>query len=203
MEYLPDSTGRLGLLEKLIRVKSFPVAVCQLTNLKELRIKECPVSALDLGAGLQRQKGELEVLRAETSWEKPGIESLESPERLRKVVLRANRRAGVDGCIQSIQKCPVGTMVCMWAVQNAASLVYPSDFSTISFVDFCSNIRIDKKHRAEEVHWQPTNGNATIVCFVVDCVASDIRFEIGVGKGKWVWTSQNILNGHQTVSRYA
>ncbi|XP_057817444.2 putative disease resistance protein At4g19050 [Cryptomeria japonica] len=216
LEYLPDSTGRLVLLEKLtmmnLGVKSFPVAVCQLTNLKELSITECPISALDLGAGsfgyslcnlkrislretelskisisedyfpsleylfledndhiteikvlpttVKDKRGivglvnlrflviinchklyslptfaqfpslqnfilsgcievkkiqglqhcrELEVLRAETSWEEPGIESLESPKRLRKVVLRENTRANVDGCIQSIQKCPVET----------------------------------------------------------------------------------------------
>ena len=45
----------------------------------------------------------LEELRADTRWEEQGIESLEPLEKLKCVELRANRRSGVEGCIQSIQ----------------------------------------------------------------------------------------------------
>ncbi|KAH9288756.1 hypothetical protein KI387_032873, partial [Taxus chinensis] len=94
-----------------------------LVNLQKLRITSCPelqelpsfaestslrkfeligyYKAVTL-EGLEQCRS-LEVLRADTNWEVPGIETLEHMDRLRRLQLTTNIRSAVEPCIQTLK----------------------------------------------------------------------------------------------------
>ncbi|GLJ34594.1 hypothetical protein SUGI_0695780 [Cryptomeria japonica] len=189
--------------------------IVDMVNIEKLRIIKCPgVEGLPSFAqlaslkefvlqgsyGVNKIQGleyctTLEELTADTRWEVLGIESLEHMERLRRVELRANRKSGVEICIQSIKKLAGEIIVCTQAVPDAAFLVNSFAFPSHSLVDSLANQKIDSKPKL--VQKRSPNGDAIIVCFVISCSTPKIQFRISsvsneifsteVEEGRWVW----------------
>ncbi|GLJ34589.1 hypothetical protein SUGI_0695690 [Cryptomeria japonica] len=235
IEVLPTTVKDLELMgcKKLRNIRG----IVGLVNIRKLKIERCPeLDALPNFAqsaslqefvlvgcyGVKKIKGleyckALEELRADTRWEMQGIENLERLERLRSVKFRANRRSGVEGCIQSIQKWPGEILVCTRAVGDAASLVSSFDFSTLSLVDSFANQEISSKPKLEQK--QLPNVDAVIVCFIINCMTPRMQLRISsmndevfateVEEGTWFWTglftqcSRSQAAGEYTIERYS
>ncbi|XP_057852039.2 disease resistance protein RPV1 [Cryptomeria japonica] len=212
IEVLPTTIKDLDLLGcKILRNIR---GIVGLVNIQKLKIDRCPMlevlpSFAQLASlqelvligsyrvqkiqGLEYCKA-LEELRADTRWEIQGIESL-GLEKLRSVKLRANRRSGVEVCIQSIQKWPGEMLVCTRAVGDAASLVSSFVFPTLSLVDSFANQQISSKPKL--VQKRLPNVDAVIVCFVINCTTprmqlrisfiNDEVFSTEVEEGTWLW----------------
>ncbi|XP_057852035.2 disease resistance protein RUN1 isoform X2 [Cryptomeria japonica] len=141
----------------------------------------------------------LKELRADTKWEVQGIESLEPLEKLKCVELRANRRSGVESCIQSMQKWPGEILLCTRAVSDAVSLVNSFAFPTMYLVDSFTSKNIHSK--TVLVQERLPSEDAIIVCFVVNCTCRSMilnmilkissmnshMFSTEVEEGRWFW----------------
>ncbi|XP_057846804.2 disease resistance protein RPV1 isoform X1 [Cryptomeria japonica] len=162
-----------------------------LASLREFELKGC--HGVKKIHGMEHCRA-LETLRADTRWEKVGIETLERMERLRNVDLRAISRSGVDGCIQSmqdLQKWPKKEIiVCTRALPDAVTRLNSFAFPSLSVIDYSANqkIKLSSKDRCN------------LLCFVVNCDCPEpnlsslvlgpeeiIISQTDLEKGKWVW----------------
>ncbi|GLJ33817.1 hypothetical protein SUGI_0679920 [Cryptomeria japonica] len=201
-EMLRNIRGIVGLVDiqkltitgcpKLDELPSF----AQLTSLQELQLQGC--YRVENIQGLEHCRA-LEMLRVDSRWEAAGIESLESMEKLRRVELIANRRSGVEACIQSIQNWAGEIIGCTRAVPDAASLLSFFAFPGVSLLHSLDDQIIDGGQYTQLMPKSSPNGNAAIVCFVINCVTPSMQLRIGnsstydqvseteVENGRWIW----------------
>ncbi|GLJ27323.1 hypothetical protein SUGI_0536190 [Cryptomeria japonica] len=198
IENLPSSVRKL-VISKCPNLSALP-SFAQLTSLREFVLRGCKqVKQIE---GLNHCR-ELEVLEAHTGWEVPSIQGIECMERLRTLQLTAMRKSVVEGCIQSLQKWPGEIVVCLRAVQNAASLVNSLAIPSLRVLDSCSNVQISRRCTTKLVVKQPPKGNAIIVCFVMstrhwavfrmyshtigEYAGPAAEADVEVEEGRWVW----------------
>ncbi|GLJ33262.1 hypothetical protein SUGI_0669290 [Cryptomeria japonica] len=172
IEVLPNTLQRIVLIgnTELDELPSF----AQSSFLREFQLRYC--YALKKIQGLEHCRA-LEALSIDTRWEDVGVESLERMERLRKVHLKAMSRSGVEGCIQSMQKCPKEqVIVCTRAVPDAVTRLKSFDFSNLFVVDSFANQKMKRKMNSFgnremksvlSLKW-PSNARCTLLCYVVN-----------------------------------
>ncbi|XP_057836205.2 disease resistance protein RPV1 isoform X2 [Cryptomeria japonica] len=194
IDALPTTLKSLKLTECKM-LKNIPSFV-RTTSLRELEVRGC--HQIEKIEGLEYCRT-LENLRVDTCREVPGIESLEYMEKLKELQLRANKGSAIERCIQTIQKWPDIMAICTRAVPGACSLVDSLLPRGLFVVDSFSNKKIQSRPRL--LHRHSSNGNATILCFVLNCVSSQMTLGLDcrdmrdgfsgvltkVEKGRWAW----------------
>ncbi|GLJ35497.1 hypothetical protein SUGI_0713790 [Cryptomeria japonica] len=219
MQSLPDSIGSLNLLEILelenLQVESLPKSLRHLINLQKLRITNCPISELDFGCGpftswLSIHKVDniqglqyctsLEELNIDCKcWEITGMERWEHMQRLKRLQLVAKLRSAVEPCIQRIQKWPEETIICAKAVAGAEPLLNSSRFPNLSVLHSSSKKKISSCPTLRLREKRSSNGNAMLLCLIINCVSPRMRLLIDrdynylcttkVEEGKWLLLS--------------
>ncbi|GLJ34586.1 hypothetical protein SUGI_0695640 [Cryptomeria japonica] len=174
----------------------------QLTSLNNFDLRDC--YGVKKIRGLEHCRA-LEMLRADTKWDVAGIDSLVHLKRLWRVRLRANRKPGVEACIQSMKKSIGEIIVCTQAVPDAASLVdsfaFPTRCNIRSFATqtLCDIRTLTTQNIASEpklVKEKLPSGDAVILCAVVNCIAPCMKLKVHsmyktntveLEEGRWVW----------------
>ncbi|GLJ44460.1 hypothetical protein SUGI_0932860 [Cryptomeria japonica] len=210
IEALPTTVKSMGLTS--CKVLKNARVIYDLVNLECLHIMSCPelaelpsfarLTSLRECDRIEKIEGlenctRLESLRVDTCWEVPGIESLEHMEKLRTLELRANKGSAIQRCIQTIQKWPDDIMICTRAVPDAASLVDSLLSPNLVVGDSIFSQKI--KSRPKLVEKRSSNGNALMLCSVINCVSSQMELmlmpsrrvvtsKMKTHEGQWVWT---------------
>ncbi|XP_057839616.2 disease resistance protein RUN1-like [Cryptomeria japonica] len=218
IEALPTTIKSIEL--KYCKILKKIRATCDLVNLERLKIVSCPeldelpsfehstsLREFELRGGcyrIQEIEGleyctRLESLRIETCWDVPVIESLEQMDKLRRVEIRANKGSAIERCIQTIKKWPGEIKVCSRAVPDASSLMPFLLLPNLVVFDSFSNHKIQS--RSKFVRVQSSNGDAIMICCVINCVSSQMQLQLSphcrggrkffeylpnVEKGRWI-----------------
>ncbi|GLJ25363.1 hypothetical protein SUGI_0485650 [Cryptomeria japonica] len=169
-------TLRLWYCTELETLPSFD----KLASLKAFEIKGC--SKVETIQGLQHctslARLQIECVKC---WDVSGTESWEHVQRLKILHLVAKNRTAVLPCIQTIQKWPEEVAICTKAVAGAGSLLNSSAFPNLSVLNSFANNKLDRiKLNCSN---RSFDGNAMMLCFVIECNSSRVWVE----EGRWTW----------------
>ncbi|GLJ43674.1 hypothetical protein SUGI_0909200 [Cryptomeria japonica] len=194
IEVLPTKVKTIKLIgcKKLKNLPSF----AQLTSLIEFELSDR--TQVEKIEGLEHCRL-LESLRVDTCGDEPGLEGLEHMQKLRRLQLRANKGSAIEPCIQKLKKWPDEIQICSRAVPDAASLLEFLLSAKLFVVDSSSHLKINSRASLLQKHC--SNGEAFMLCFVVNCVSSQLtmyitsysvsgysyNYAMEMYKGKWIW----------------
>ncbi|GLJ14734.1 hypothetical protein SUGI_0238810 [Cryptomeria japonica] len=209
VDTLPTSVEHISVWDcELLR----NISIGSMVNLQYLILKHCPeldtlpsfdkfaslkvftlqgVNKVETIQGLGHCTSLEELVIEGKCWEVSSIESWEQVQRLSLVHLVAKKRSAVERCIQTIQKWPDYVIICTEAVAGAGSLLSSSAFTNLSVVheefNFYKSIKFDFNPNSD--------GNAMMLCLVLNCVSESMGFYIRNGslpvvsgkveEGKW------------------
>ncbi|XP_059063945.1 disease resistance protein Roq1 [Cryptomeria japonica] len=132
-------------------------------------------------------------------WEITGMERWEHMQRLKRLQLVAKLRSAVEPCIQRIQKWPEETIICAKAVAGAEPLLNSSRFPNLSVLHSSSKKKISSCPTLRLREKRSSNGNAMLLCLIINCVSPRMRLLIDrdynylcttkVEEGKWLLLS--------------